>query len=367
MALTGGLARPMLDARLGWDLLLGGGKVGIGPALGYLYVLEPDSAVRTDDAHVLLVGIHALFDTSPGRALADGDRDGDGIRDSLDRCPDVPEDKDGFEDEDGCPDPDNDQDGIPDVRDRCPNEPEDRDGFEDEDGCPDRDNDQDGIPDVRDRCPNEPEDKDGFEDEDGCPDRDNDGDGIPDGEDLCPNEPETMNGYADTDGCPDEEQVRVVGDKIVLDDRVHFATNNARIRPLSYPLLNRLAKLVREHPEYVHIHIEGHADARGDEKFNQWLSEERAKSVLGFLVEHGVEEKRLSSEGFGAKRPIVDAKTEGAWFLNRRVEFKVTREVAAKPGASPPPAAKPATTPPPPPPPPGQGEPEEPGDKEEQP
>ncbi len=65
-----------------------------------------------------------------------GDRDGDGIKDDVDRCPDAPEDKDGFEDEDGCPEPDNDRDGIPDVQDRCPNEPEDMDGVEDGDGCP---------------------------------------------------------------------------------------------------------------------------------------------------------------------------------------------------------------------------------------
>ncbi len=78
-----------------------------------------------------------------------GDRDGDGIPDSLDACPDEPEDKDGFQDDDGCPDPDNDGDGIPDSRDKCPNEAEDKDGFQDEDGCPDPDNDGDGIPDSR--------------------------------------------------------------------------------------------------------------------------------------------------------------------------------------------------------------------------
>ena len=94
-----------------------------------------------------------------------GDSDGDGILDQVDKCPDEPEDKDGFEDEDGCPDPDNDKDGIPDTADKCPNEPEDKDGFEDEDGCPDPDNDTDGLPDKTDKCPNEPEDKDGFEDD----------------------------------------------------------------------------------------------------------------------------------------------------------------------------------------------------------
>ena len=112
-----------------------------------------------------------------------GDRDGDGIKDDVDKCPDDPEDFDGFQDEDGCPDPDNDNDGIPDVDDRCPNVPEDRDGDQDEDGCPegsDGDRDGDGIPDRSDKCPDQPEDRDGFQDADGCPDPDNDKDGIPD-------------------------------------------------------------------------------------------------------------------------------------------------------------------------------------------
>jgi outer membrane protein OmpA-like peptidoglycan-associated protein len=65
------------------------------------------------------------------------DRDGDGIPDAFDMCPDAPEDRDGFQDEDGCPDPDNDKDGIPDAVDKCPNDPETFNGREDEDGCPD--------------------------------------------------------------------------------------------------------------------------------------------------------------------------------------------------------------------------------------
>jgi OmpA-OmpF porin, OOP family len=99
---------------------------------------------------------------------------------------------------------DADNDGIPDAQDKCLSIAEDRDGFQDEDGCPDFDNDNDGIYDAQDKCPNEPEDKDGFEDADGCPDFDNDKDGIPDSVDGCPGEPETVNGYKDNDGCPDE-------------------------------------------------------------------------------------------------------------------------------------------------------------------
>src|SRR5439155_1725025 len=65
------------------------------------------------------------------------DTDGDGILDKDDKCPNEPEDKDGFQDEDGCPDPDNDGDGIPDALDKCPNEPETFNGVDDDDGCPD--------------------------------------------------------------------------------------------------------------------------------------------------------------------------------------------------------------------------------------
>ena len=65
------------------------------------------------------------------------DSDGDGIPDATDKCPDRPEDIDGFEDQDGCPDIDNDGDHVLDIADKCPNVPETYNGFEDEDGCPD--------------------------------------------------------------------------------------------------------------------------------------------------------------------------------------------------------------------------------------
>ena len=66
------------------------------------------------------------------------DNDGDGIANADDLCPNDPEDLDGFEDEDGCPDPDNDKDRLLDVHDKCPNEPEAWNGRDDDDGCPDR-------------------------------------------------------------------------------------------------------------------------------------------------------------------------------------------------------------------------------------
>lgn len=131
------------------------------------------------------------------------DTDGDGIDDRDDACPADPEDRDGFMDHDGCPEPDNDGDGVPDDKDACPNDAEDMDGFADEDGCPELDNDGDGVPDGYDSCEGEMEDMDGDRDDDGCPDLDADRDGIDDAVDLCPNEPEDSDGLGDDDGCPE--------------------------------------------------------------------------------------------------------------------------------------------------------------------
>ncbi len=132
-----------------------------------------------------------------------GDMDGDGVDDSVDGCPSEPEDKDGYADEDGCPEADNDGDGLDDTADKCPDEAEDPDGHEDEDGCPDTDNDGDGVTDGFDSCPDEPEDMDGDRDEDGCPDNDSDRDGVPDDQDKCPDELEDTDGFGDEDGCPE--------------------------------------------------------------------------------------------------------------------------------------------------------------------
>lgn len=131
------------------------------------------------------------------------DKDGDGIPDKHDKAPRDPEDFDGFQDEDGAPDPDNDNDGILDINDKAPNDPEDKDGYMDNDGIPDPDNDNDGILDKNDKAPNDPEDFDGYMDTDGIPDPDNDKDGILDKNDKAPNEPEDFDSFEDNDGAPD--------------------------------------------------------------------------------------------------------------------------------------------------------------------
>ena len=216
---------------------------------------------------------------------------------------------------------DRDGDGIPDDLDKCPNEPEDKDGFQDEDGCPDLDNDGDGIPDAIDKCPNEPEDKDGFQDEDGCPDPDNDGDGIPDIIDKCPNEPETFNNYQDADGCPDEVPAAVKKFTGVIEG-INFKTGSADILPGSYVLLDRAAKVLQDYPD-VKLEISGHTDSRGKADYNRDLSQRRADAVKTYFVTRGVASERLQSIGYGPTRPIANNKTQSGRATNRRTEFRL--------------------------------------------
>jgi OmpA-OmpF porin, OOP family len=137
-----------------------------------------------------------------GDGCPEMDNDDDGVLDPDDKCPKAQEDEDGFQDEDGCPDLDNDQDGIPDTEDACPDESGPRSTSPKWNGCPIGDKDQDGVSDDKDRCPDEPEDRDGFQDEDGCPDLDNDADGIADTEDACPAAPGIAHVDPKLNGCP---------------------------------------------------------------------------------------------------------------------------------------------------------------------
>jgi outer membrane protein OmpA-like peptidoglycan-associated protein len=299
----------------------------------------------------------------------DPDNDADTIPDDKDKCPNEPEDFDQFQDDDGCPDPDNDkdgvddlhdrcpndpedhkppkpedgcpasktdtdEDGIPDSVDKCPNDPEDKDGYEDADGCPDPDNDADGIPDNFDQCPNQPEDMDGFEDDDGCPDPDNDKDGVPDKQDKCPNEPETINGFQDEDGCPDsgpptKVKIDPVKHQIVILDKIFFDTAKATIKPVSFPLLDQVAQLLRGHAE-LKVEVQGHTDSQGDMDKNIKLSKERAESVRLYLIKKGVDPSRMVAGGYGPTQPIADNKTKAGREANRRVEFHILDDGSGK-------------------------------------
>ena len=254
-----------------------------------------------------------------GDGCPDLDNDSDQIFDAEDMCPDLAEDLDGFEDSDGCPDLDNDQDGVPDVDDRCPNEPEDFDGDMDEDGCPDlvMDSDADNVPDDLDRCPLQAEDVDGFEDEDGCPDLDNDLDGMPDLDDQCPNSAETFNGFQDEDGCPDE---RPIEEQFILQG-VTFESGSAALTQDSYRVLDEVVRSMMAYPE-VRVEIQGYTDSVGKASSNLALSQKRAESVRQYLINAGLDRTRLTASGFGEESPVSSNGTANGRAENRRIEFR---------------------------------------------
>ena len=260
---------------------------------------------------------------------SDSDRDHDGIPDRVDACPDDPEDMDGHDDLDGCPDPDNDGDGIVDQKDRCPNEPETVNGIADKDGCPDgliTDKDGDGIPDNVDKCPLDPEDIDGFNDEDGCPDPDNDRDGIVDELDQCPSERETINGVNDYDGCPDDgagATEYVENERILINQTVNFETGKSIIKEDSKSLLDQVALQILAHDEIKSIRVEGHTDSVGPDEDNLILSQDRADSVRRYLINRGVPSDKLLATGYGETKPIDTNNTSAGRARNRRVEFVI--------------------------------------------
>ena len=245
-------------------------------AENHLEVAEPN-------AHAALSLSPADKCRSDAPAAREGDRDGDGIADSFDQCPDKRENYNGFEDSDGCPDLDNDADGIPDAQDKCPMKPEDPDGFQDDDGCPDPDNDFDTVPDVEDQCPNTP--------------------GGPGGA---------------RPGCP--SLVVVTAKEIRITQQIQFEFNKATIKPVSFPILDAVREVLVANPN-IRLEVQGHTDNVGQAAYNQKLSGQRADSVRAYLVKVGIDPSRLVSKGYGMAQPLVPNNSEGNRALNRRVQF----------------------------------------------
>jgi outer membrane protein OmpA-like peptidoglycan-associated protein len=256
------------------------------------------------------------------------DRDGDGILDSEDACPDVA----GLSTLQGCPDRDN--DGVPDHLDRCPDEPGDPNLA----GCPPPDQDGDGVLDKDDLCPTVPgevafqgcldSDRDGIYDhEDRCPQHagpketqgcpDTDGDGVVDIDDKCPE----VAGLVEHDGCIPEAVAAFTG----TIKGINFETGSARILPNSFLVLDNAVKVLLEF-QSLRLQIDGHTDNTGTAEINQKLSTDRAESVKIYLVSKGVDESRLQTAGYGDTKPVEDNATPKGRAANRRIEFSILKK-----------------------------------------
>ena len=240
-----------------------------------------------------------------------GDRDGDGITDALDRCPDTP--KGATVDDRGCPH-DSDGDGVLDGIDACPDTP--RGAEVDGRGCP-SDSDRDGVVDGIDQCPDTP--RGATVDAKGCP-GDSDGDGVYDGLDYCPDTPRGK--PVDARGCTETGKSASLfeGKKKLVLEGVNFETNSARLTSDSLDILKKVARSLKDWPD-VKVEVEGYTDSTGTESHNLALSKARAESVRDYLVSQGVESSRLVAKGFGESNPIADNKTAEGRLKNRRVEL----------------------------------------------
>jgi len=231
------------------------------------------------------------------------DRDGDGVLDADDKCPDVA----GLVTFMGCPDKDG--DGITDADDKCP----DVAGLAKYQGCPIPDTDGDGINDELDKCPTVK----GFARYQGCAIPDTDGDGVNDEEDKCP----SRVGPASNQGCP--EIAKEVIDKINFAAKnVFFSTGSFKLLPKSFKSLDEVVKLMNS-DETLMIDIDGHTDAQGSDESNQVLSDNRAGAVKIYLAGKGVAETRLKSAGYGETKPVEDNTTAAGRAKNRRTEMTV--------------------------------------------
>jgi outer membrane protein OmpA-like peptidoglycan-associated protein len=287
-----------------WPLVDGSGAQVVPSAP----VLEIEVRLASEDPAVspTIADLSIAAEVAPPIA----DRDGDGVADAEDACPDRAEDGKGPLPDDGCPDKDG--DGIADDRDRCPDLPEDHVLPGAQDGCPDKDGD--GIPDPDDACPGAKEDGHAPAPQDGCPDRDSDA--VPDASDKCPAIP----GEPKYSGCP---LVHAAGDDIQMADKIMFQEGSARIDDRSAELLDGIAALLRANDKVGLVEVAGHANRHGTDALNVKLTRDRSAAVVAALVKRGVEAKRLRSAGYGAVCPAVAGETPEADEANRRVELKV--------------------------------------------
>ena len=157
------------------------------------------------------------------------------------------------------------------------------------------------------------------------PEADRDRDGVPDRDDSCPDLPGPASNY----GCPVTIRQLVVirNEKIEILDRVYFQTGKARLQRRSFPLLDQVAFLLKGHAELQTVQVEGHTDNTGAAASNLALSQARAEAVVAHLAKKGVERSRLRARGFGSAKPVADNAARAGREKNRRVEFTVLEYV----------------------------------------
>jgi outer membrane protein OmpA-like peptidoglycan-associated protein len=237
------------------------------------------------------------------------DADGDGVPDGKDKCADTP--KGAKVDADGCP-IDTDKDGVFDGLDDCADTP--FGAKVDAKGCP-LDADKDAVPDGLDQCDKTP--VGAKVDEKGCP-LDSDGDGVYDGLDECPDTPKWWS--LDKQGCPTPRLDRL---SLVILEKVNFKSGSAVLETDAAKTLDEAVQSLTYWSD-VKVEVGGYTDNRGSAALNKALSLDRAKAVKAYFASKGIDPARMDVKGYGSENPVADNNTPEGQAQNRRVEVKKT-------------------------------------------
>lgn len=196
---------------------------------------------------------------------------------------------------------DRDRDGIPDDKDACPDRPEDEDGFDDLDGCPDIDNDLDRVLDIADKCPGVPETYNGFQDDDGCPD-------------TLPPEVDGLRGTI-------EGLIYAEGETLVRDSAQKSIDKIAKIM-ITHPSIRVVLIGHTDDHEAQQFATEVEGEAPPDlAALSSDLSRARAEAVRQALSAAGIAAPRIDVEGHGSEEPVSENDKPRGRLANRRVEI----------------------------------------------
>ncbi len=125
---------------------------------------------------------------------------------------------------------------------------------------------------------------------------------------------------------PGPDKIVLTPSNIAIIDKIQFEVGKADLKPVSFPILDDVAKVMKENPQIEEVIVEGHTDSTGGADLNRTLSQGRAESCMKYLTSKGVKGGRLSAKGFGPDRPIADNGTEEGREANRRVEFVIAKQ-----------------------------------------
>jgi outer membrane protein OmpA-like peptidoglycan-associated protein len=338
-----------------------GRHLRLGPVLRFHHLMAASSDAP-EDALAAVVGLSVSlqrgappppppiveFQGAEWAALAAGprptaqvsDRDGDGVYDHRDLCPDEAEGDHPDRARLGCPAGDRDGDGVLDPDDTCPDQAAGAAADPERAGCPDGDDDGDGVVNQVDQCRAEAAGRAPDPQRAGCPAPDADGDMVPDSVDACPREAGAPATRARDHGCPG--MVTVSEGQLRTRRPVLFAGEGDDLAPRSERVLEAVAEVLRLAPQVRRVRVEGHVDETDDAMA---LSERRASRVVTWLTAHGVDASRLESRGLGATRPVRPNTSRRNREHNRRVEFYLVDDAPAAPAAAPAPSSPPPATP----------------------